>query len=73
MRNYFIPLTWPVHHVYTIFLHPILYISMTEILACASNPCQNGATCFDNNGGSSYMYVCLCPAGFEGTNCENGT
>ena len=40
-------------------------------MACASNPCQNGATCFDQNGGSGY--ACLCPAGFEGTNCDNGT
>ena len=46
-----------------------LYL-VVETLPCASNPCQNGATCFDNNGGSGY--VCLCPAGFEGTNCENG-
>ena len=42
-----------------------------ETLACASNPCQNGATCFDNNGGGG-GYACLCPVGFEGTNCENG-
>ena len=47
------------------------YTPTVEIVACASSPCQNGATCFDHNGGSGY--VCLCPAGFEGTNCENGT
>ena len=41
-----------------------------ETLACNSDPCQNGATCFDHNGGGGY--VCLCPSGFEGTNCENG-
>ena len=44
---------------------------VTEIMPCASSPCQNGATCFDHSSGSSY--VCLCPAGFEGSNCENGT
>ena len=39
-------------------------------MPCASNPCVNGATCF--NQGNRASYVCLCPAGFEGTNCENG-
>ena len=39
-------------------------------MPCASNPCVNGATCFDQ--GNRASYVCLCPAGFEGTNCENG-
>ena len=55
-----------------LLLNYLMYLLLyLEILACASNPCQNGATCFDHNGGSGY--VCLCPAGFEGTNCENGT
>ena len=48
-----------------------LVFASTETLPCASNPCQNGATCFDHNGGSGY--VCLCPTGFEGTNCGTGT
>ena len=47
-----------------------LFAPSVEILACDSNPCQNGATCFDHNGGGGY--VCLCPAGYEGTSCENG-
>ena len=57
--------------VYYGYISFCMHFLFTEILACASNPCQNDATCFDNNGGSGY--VCLCPAGFEGTTCENGT
>ena len=68
---------WPIHNPFCI--QPSLFnfccciflcLFTTEILACATDPCQNGATCFDHNGGSGY--VCLCPAGFEGTNCEQG-
>ncbi|KFQ23872.1 Coagulation factor IX, partial [Merops nubicus] len=33
---------------------------------CESNPCKNGGVCKD--GVSSY--VCWCPAGYEGRNCE---
>jgi len=32
----------------------------------ASKPCQNGATCVNNNGD----YNCLCKPGFQGRNCE---
>lgn len=35
---------------------------------CDPNPCKNGAICKD--GVSSY--VCWCPAGYEGRNCEIG-
>ena len=71
--------TLPITHIHVCFLcktficfHVIsLSVCTLEVLACSSDPCQNGATCFDNNGGSGY--VCFCPAGFEGTNCENGT
>ena len=48
-----------------------VHMFITELRGCGSNPCQNGATCFDHNGGSGY--VCLCPVDFEGTLCENGT
>ena len=34
-----------------------------EIIECASNPCQNGATCVDLVNG----YTCNCVAGFTGT------
>uniref|UniRef100_A0A8D2J5L2 Coagulation factor IX n=1 Tax=Varanus komodoensis TaxID=61221 RepID=A0A8D2J5L2_VARKO len=33
---------------------------------CTSNPCQNGGTCKDDISN----YVCWCPAGYEGRNCE---
>ncbi|XP_068705343.1 fibropellin-1-like isoform X2 [Montipora foliosa] len=37
---------------------------------CLSNPCQNGGTCvtIDINGGKAYL--CECPEGFKGINCE---
>ena len=39
---------------------------MTDINECASNPCQNGATCAD----AVNMYTCYCVAGFTGILCE---
>ncbi|XP_060089724.1 coagulation factor VII isoform X1 [Heteronotia binoei] len=33
---------------------------------CKSNPCQNGGTC----SGHYKTYMCLCPVGYEGRNCE---
>ncbi|XP_053330526.1 protein delta homolog 1 isoform X2 [Spea bombifrons] len=41
---------------------------------CLANgsPCQNGGTCFDNNGYAS-LATCRCPPGFTGNYCEIGT
>ncbi|XP_077165509.1 coagulation factor IX [Paroedura picta] len=33
---------------------------------CESNPCTNGGKCEDQVG----YYICWCPAGYEGKNCE---
>ena len=38
-----------------------------RIKLCASNPCNNGGTCNSND----TLYVCFCPAAWNGTNCEN--
>ncbi len=40
----------------------------SDIEECASDPCQNGATCFEGID----SYLCQCPDGYEGTNCETG-
>ena len=37
---------------------------------CNSDPCQNGATCNENN--NQPGYTCTCAPGFTGTNCQFG-
>lgn len=34
--------------------------------SCDSNPCQNNGICFDK----LEKYVCFCPPGYVGENCE---
>lgn len=38
-----------------------------DINECVKNPCRNGASCQNTNGG----YRCLCQAGYTGHNCES--
>ncbi|XP_052083586.1 neurogenic locus notch homolog protein 1-like [Mytilus californianus] len=47
----------------------VLLMSLLELEGCHSNPCKNAGHCYDDGN----IYVCICPAGFEGTNCENVT
>ena len=48
-----------------ITMDPSYFVDVDE---CASNPCQNGATCTDVVNG----YTCLCKAGYTGTSCQTG-
>jgi hypothetical protein len=32
-------------------------------------PCQNSGSCINNNN-TLYKYICLCPSGFDGTECQ---
>ena len=41
---------------------------ITDIDDCMGQPCMNGGTC--NDGVDSYN--CTCPAGYNGTVCDNG-
>jgi len=40
----------------------------TDIDECASSPCQNGASC--NN--EQNRFTCTCAAGYTGTTCSEG-
>ena len=45
-------------------------ILKNKALPCIlSNPCQNGATCTDDNQGG---YTCSCKPGYTGVNCQIG-
>lgn len=35
---------------------------------CAPSPCQNGGSCYPNDG---HTFICECPEGFVGTSCQN--
>ncbi|XP_022095362.1 uncharacterized protein LOC110981781 [Acanthaster planci] len=37
---------------------------------CASNPCLNGGTCNNMNIGPNTIYVCSCPTGYSGDQCQ---
>ena len=39
---------------------------VSDIDDCKDNPCNNGGTCQDGIA----SYTCLCPLGFNGTDCE---
>lgn len=44
-----------------------MYVS-SDINTCKPDTCMNGGACCPRPGG----YVCNCPGGFTGDNCETG-
>ena len=42
----------------------------SELNPCDSDPCQNGGSCYKYFG--QYSYICACPDGYDGTDCETG-
>ena len=54
---------------FKIIFEKIVYFSYlsANINECASNPCENGATCIDEING----FTCECSPGYSGTVCES--
>ena len=50
----------------TIYLNNNSEFDVSDIDDCKDNPCNNGGTCQDGIA----SYECLCPPGFNGTDCE---
>ena len=46
----------------------ILY-DVSEIIECASCPCNNGGYCLEDIG----YYECVCKEGYNGTECDTGS
>ena len=47
-------------------LQSTLYFSIVDM--CYNSPCTNGGTCSSDY----HSYLCDCPSGFDGINCETG-
>lgn len=48
------------------FVMPLVDLFCQNFSRCDPNPCQNGGVCVDDLN----EYICKCPAGFTGDNCE---
>ena len=53
--------------IQSICIHVPFFSQVIDIDECSSNPCENGGTCIDGDN----LYMCDCPTGFNGGNCES--
>ena len=62
--------TWAIfHNIQTCQqIYLLIYLLSIDMDECASNPCQNNATCIDQVAG----YRCQCNPGYAGNRCQNG-
>ena len=56
---------WKRHYLSQATYDIDVYVDINE---CEQQPCQNNGTCANTVG----SYICACPTGYNGTNCEFG-
>ena len=65
----YIILSVPIYHLKFSLTNNIFLVSVTG--KCASNPCQNGGSCFNTVKSDDRGFLCECPDGWTGDTCSD--